>query len=211
MITLAPIRNRQRDHQRLKSFVVSLAAAGIQLICVALLLLFSSHSAIAAERVSVDQLLTSVAKTLVRVRDKGEDAELPPLKAVTLVLRTAVMEEADGKISLVVVDLGGSKSQETTQELKLELGPPQSADEFPVSAAPDLLADAIVEAARSAKRAQTRKPPLHLRKLTATLQFVVKAEGGGGINFTLLPVTVSLGGKITQDNTQSVVIEFGSR
>lgn len=165
-------------------------------------------SAQAAQDVPVDQLLKSVQKTLIRVRDKGDDVDLPKLTNVTLLLRTAVVEKAGGKMSLVVLDFGASASKETIQEIKLELGPPLLEDKSRVSAATDSLADAIVAAARSVTRAQKEDPPLHLRKLTASLQFVVKAEGEAGANFTLLPVTAALGGQVNQSNTQVVIIEF---
>ena len=74
----------------------------------------------------------------------------------------------------------------------------------------DTLATAIIEAAKSAYRASKRKPPLHLSKLTAKIRFVVKTEGGGGVNFKLLPVTVKLGGKAKKVNTQQIIIEFKS-
>jgi hypothetical protein len=51
---------------------------------------------------------------------------------------------------------------------------------------------------------------LHLSKLTATIRFVVKTEGGAGVSFKLLPVTVKLGGKVKDVSTQQIIIEFKS-
>jgi hypothetical protein len=72
----------------------------------------------------------------------------------------------------------------------------------------DTLATAIIEAAKSVNRALKRKPPLRLSKLTAKIRFVVKTEGGGGVNFKLLPVTIKLGGQAREVTTQQIIIEF---
>ena len=96
------------------------------------------------------------------------------------------------------------------QEINLELKPPKPTDAALVRSIEDTLASAIVEAAKSAHKASQRKPPLRLSKLSATIRFVVRTEGGGGVNFKLLPVTVKLGGKVNDVSTQQIVIEFKS-
>ncbi len=83
-------------------------------------------------------------------------------------------------------------------------------DAIPVSSINDTLATAIIEAAKSAKKASKRKPPLHLSKLTLKIRFIVKREISGGVNFKLLPVTIKLGGQAGDVTTQEIIVEFKS-
>ena len=175
----------------------------------ALLACAQTTKPVCAAEMAVEQLLASVQKTLIRVRDQSDDKELPPLKKVTLLVRAALAQKAGGKLSLVVLEVGSNASKETIQEIELELRPPGSEDKAKVSDEADALAAAIVEAAHNVKTAENGTPPLHLRTLTAKLQFVVKKEGAGGLNFTLAPVTLSLGGEVKGENTQSIILVFG--
>ena len=174
------------------------------------LLAFNSSMGMAEDNVILDELLTEVQKTLIRVSTSIEEGNLPPLHKITLQLKSALATKADGKVSLIVVQLGAKMDSEGVQEIHLELKPPKPADAALVRSVEDTLATAIIEAAKSAYRASKRKPPLHLSKLTAKIRFVVKTEGGGGVNLKLLPVTVKLGGKAKKVNTQQIIIEFKS-
>jgi hypothetical protein len=170
-----------------------------------------AHSiGIAEDNVVLDELLTEVQKTLIRVNNSIEKDQLPPLNKITLKLNSTLVTRADGKVSLYIVQLGATVTNETVQEIKLELKPPKPSDAALVRSIEDSLATAIIEAAKSAHKASQRKPPLRLSKLTATIRFVVKTEGSGGVNFKLLPVTVKLGGKVRDTATQQIVIEFKS-
>jgi hypothetical protein len=89
-------------------------------------------------------------------------------------------------------------TREAVQEINLELKPPKPSDATAVLSIKDTLATAIIEAAKSAKKASKRKPPLRLSKLTAKIRFIVKREVSGGVNFKLLPVTIKLGGQAVE-------------
>ena len=156
----------------------------------------------------LDELLTEVQKTLIRVSKTIDQDDLPELNKVTLKLKSALVEQADGKLSLYIVQLGAKVTRETIQEIRLELKPPKPAEVAPLTSIEDTLATAIIEAVKSANKAAERKPPLHLAKLTATIRFVVRKQAGGGVNFKLLPVTVKLGGEVRDVTTQEIVIEF---
>ena len=158
--------------------------------------------------VILDELLTEVQKTLIRVSDTIEKDDLPALNKVTLKLKSSLVTQADGRLSLFIVQLGAKVSREAVQEIKLELKPPRPTDAVPVTSIEDTLATAIIEAIKSANKASKRKPPLQLSKLTATIRFVVKQQAGGGVNFKLLPVTVKLGGQVRDVSTQEIVMEF---
>ena len=169
---------------------------------------FYNSSSSAETAVILDELLTEVQKTLIRVRDTVEKEDLPPLDKVSLKLKSALVTKADSKVSLVIVQLGAMVSREAIQEISLELKPPKPTDTTPVLSIKDTLAIAIIEAAKSAKKASNRKPPLHLSKLTAKIRFIVKREVSGGVNFKLLPVTIKLGGQVRDVTTQEIIVEF---
>ena len=170
-----------------------------------------AHSiGMAEDNVVLDELLTEVQKTLIRVNNSIEKDQLPPLNKITLKLKSTLVTKADGKVSLYIVQLGATVTNETVQEIHLELKPPKPTDAAMVRSLEDTLATAIIEAAKSAHKASQRKPPLRLSKLTATIRFVVKTEGGGGVNFKLLPVTVKLGAKVKDVSTQQIIIVFKS-
>lgn len=173
-------------------------------------LVLNHSNGMAEDNVILDELLTEVQKTLIRVSTSLEENDLPPLNKITLQLKSALVTKADGKVSLLIVKLGADVTQEVVQEINLELKPPKPSDAAMVQSIEDTLATAIIEAAKSANRASKRKPPLRLSKLTAKIRFVVKTAGGGGVNFKLLPVTVKLGGQVRDVTTQQIVIEFKS-
>jgi len=172
-------------------------------------LLFLYNSVGRAENgVILDELLTEVQKTLIRVRDTIEEENLPPLNKITLKLKSALVTKVDGKVSLYIVQLGAMVTREAVQEINLELKPPKPTDATPVLSIEDTLATAIIEAAKSAHKASKRKPPLHLSKLTAKIRFIVKRQVSGGVNFKLLPVTIKLGGQARDVTTQEIIVEF---
>ena len=176
-----------------------------------LVVLVLAHSiGLAEDNVVLDELLTEVQKTLIRVNTSIEKDQLPPLNKINLKLKSTLVTKADGKVSLYIVQLGATVTKETVQEINLELKPPKPSDAALVQSIEDTLATAIIEAAKSAHKASKRKPPLRLSKLTATIRFVVRTEGSGAVNFKLLPVTVKLGGKVNDVTTQQIIIEFKS-
>ncbi len=171
-------------------------------------LVLNNSIGMAEDNVILDELLTEVQNTLIRVSTSIEENDLPPLNKITLKLKSSLVTKADGKVSLFIVKLGAVVTNETVQEINLELKPPKPSKAAPVRSIEDTLATAIIEAAKSANKASKRKPPLHLSKLTAKIRFVVKTEGGGGVNFKLLPVTIKLGGQVRDVTTQQIIIEF---
>ena len=59
-----------------------------------------AHSiGMAEDNVVLDELLTEVQKTLVRVNNSIEKDQLPPLNKITLKLKSTLVTKADGKVS----------------------------------------------------------------------------------------------------------------
>lgn len=183
----------------------------MRLLLAALLLplLIVPGAAVADTGVVVDKLLTEVQKTLIKVRDAGDEIDLPPLEKATLNLKTSLVAGGNGKISLFIIEFGSDVSKESVQELQLVLEPPKDSDVSPVSAASDTLAEAIISAATAVVRAKNQQPPLRLAKLTASVSFVVKTDTGGGVSFAILPITVDLGAQVATESAQQIVLVFG--
>lgn len=168
-----------------------------------LLALPVTHGSADTTGVPIDELLSDIQKVLVKVRDASNEDALPELIAVTLTLRTTLTREANGSLKFHILEAGAKGSDESVQELRVQLGPPEPADKSPVVVSILPLADAIIDAARSVKNAATRNPPLHLTSLEATVEFTVEKEASGSI--------VLFGAKAGSRNTQKIVVTFGKK
>jgi hypothetical protein len=162
-----------------------------------------------ASGVPFDEVLSSVQQTLIKIRDVTETDSLPALQSVELDVRASLVREGGGAVKVVILELGTHASAETTQEIKLTLAPPRPGDRSEVARSVAPLADAIIEAARAARKAATRDPPLHLAKLEATIAFAIEKDASGSGGFRLLPITVDLGGKVQQSDIQRIALTFG--
>jgi hypothetical protein len=160
----------------------------------------------------VDQLLTQVKATLIRVQSEITAQKLPPLKSVQLNLQTAIKTTVGGKIVFFVISLGDTVSSEKAQTLKITLKPPEtkSLSAVSITGFSKELAAAIISVAETIDRASAQKPVLNLTNLSASIKFVSETNVEGGIaKVQLLPISIDLGGKITPTNTHEVVLEFG--
>jgi Trypsin-co-occurring domain 2 len=152
--------------------------------------------------VPLDQLLSDIQKALIKVRDASEIDALPPLSTIHLTLRATLKREADGSLKFHVLEAGAKASDESVQELHLQLEPPDAPDKSPAGASVAPLADAIIDAARSVKKAATGNPPLHLAKLEARVEFTIEKEAG---------FIVFVGAKANSQNIQEIVLTFGKK
>ena len=162
------------------------------------------------QQVLVEELLSQVQDALIKVRDEADKADLPVLDSVQLDLSTQFSVDGTAKVSLFIISLGGGGGKESSQTLKLTLVPPKAGEISPASdnTISQGLADAILSAARAAKNARNRQPPLTLSELTASIKFVVKLEGSGGVKFVIAPVSVDLGGEVKSSEIQEITVTF---
>jgi hypothetical protein len=162
---------------------------------------FLVSTARAAPDVSIAGFLSDIEKVLVKVRDAADVDDLPPLKNIQLRIATTLSKSADGSLKFRVIEAGADLSNESKQEINLELRPPQPADKSKVSVSILPLADAIIDAARDVKKAMSGDPPLHLGKLEASVEFTVKKEASGTLLF--------VGAKAGSEDSQKILITFG--
>ena len=152
----------------------------------------------------LDELLTELQQTLVRVSDAIDEDDLPRLSKATLNLKTTLGSRVGGKLSLIAVELGTEVAMDSVVEISLELEPPRESDPAPVSSVDDLLADAIIASLKAVRVAETRRPPLHLHKLVATVRFGIEYDAGGGIRFKAL----SFGVGVKTATIHEMIVEF---
>ena len=162
--------------------------------------------------VVVDDLLTQMQAVLMDVEESRityPQLNLPQLTKATLYLKSTIIKETDGKISVVVVQLGREVSEHSILELRLDLAPPRDSDPSEVSNdVQQSLSRAIIEAATAVARAEAGVPPLRLQKLTATIRFVVGADAGGGLEISVLPVDLTFGTAIETEAVHQLTLEF---
>lgn len=160
--------------------------------------------------VQISDILNQVQRALINVQNSAEQHRLPKLESVELLLSTQLQANAEGGFNIVVVSVEGGGSETSAQKLHLTLTPPRPGAGMPVAAVDlsESLAEAILAAARGISEAADAEPKLELEKLVASVKFVVSVKGGGGVKFEILPVEVSLGGKITSVETQEIIVTF---
>ena len=171
-------------------------------LCLASLwVLCNAPSGAATGDISIDELLSDIQKVLIKVRDASDVDALPALTSIDLTLRATLTREANGSLKFHILEAGAKGSDESVQEIHLQLRPPEPADRSPVAASVAPLADAIIDAARSVKKATTRDPPLHLTTLEAIVEFAVEKEASGSIVF--------VGARAGSQNSQKINLTFG--
>ena len=164
------------------------------------------------KKILVEDILKEIQSTLYRVQLDAKQGIIPPLDSVQIELTTTFSVDGEGKINLYIVTLGGGGSRESAQILKLTLTPPEAdlgkgvPSSFTDISTP--LAAAIVSAARAAEKAKKQDPPLVLEELIAAIKFIVRIEGGAGLEFQIAPVGVKLGGDIKSGEIQEITIKF---
>src|SRR5262249_23670910 len=84
--------------------------------------------------VPLDEVLSGVQQTLIKIRDAADADTLPSLQSVVLDLRASFLRQANGEVKVVILEVGAHGSSETTQEIKLTLSPPSPGDRSKVAA-----------------------------------------------------------------------------
>ena len=162
-----------------------------------------------------DLLLSRMVKEIqVALRDSQRDiaqSRLPAVSEVELVLKTVQKDSGGGKISLVVVEVGGDYSTEFSTTVALKLIPPAATDSSDVAAVGNIreaLKSAIVAAAAAIDVAQRGNPPLTPKQLEVSFEFAVTSDGHGGFAIAFPPFEASIAGKVSRSNVQSIKVVF---
>jgi len=193
-----------------------------RIFCATLLLLFwnpgmaerqvLAKAAEGDEGILISKLITQVQIGIAKAQKQLADKKIPKLKSVTLDLSTEAKIGAGGKINLYIFSFGKKWERDRSHEIEVTLKPPSAAQGLKAAAGPsisDQLSDAIVSAASGIQAARLNQDvPLEASGLKVVLNFVVKGDTSGGVNFQILPVTVDLSGDLANSAVQKITVLY---
>ncbi len=147
---------------------------------------------------------------LLRVQEKAEAANLPPLANAVLELNALQQIDASGSVKFLVIELGGGPTFESSSTIKVKLTPPPPGSGTDVAGVQlaDRLAEGILSAARSLEEARKGKPPLNVSELVVAVKFGLVRAANGGLSIQFPPFEVKAGGKIKASEIQTVTVTY---
>ena len=163
-----------------------------------------------ATQITLEDLVREVKVALLKVQQDDESESLPKLETAVLELNTVQVTKANGKISFIIVEIGGDVSNQITHTVKLTLAPPSpdaSSDVASIRLA-NALAESILAGAKAITEAKKGSPPLHARELTVAIKFALKREGGGGLKISFPPFNIGAGGSASASAIQSITVTY---
>jgi len=180
----------------------------------ALVILAGSQAAWADDKsLSFENLVRDVKIALGKVQKSAYRESLPPLKRIVLELTATQATDANGKLALYIVNLGGNHKSEVVNTIKLVLVPPGKDAGSDVGNAElvDVLSETILSGARAIAQAGKGQPPLEAKDFAVTVQFGVTNEGDGGLKLAFPPFEGSVGAGISAANIQKITIEYENK
>jgi hypothetical protein len=164
-------------------------------------------------------IIVVVRNTLENIKDKLCKFDVP-FNSVGITLKTETDFTVSGNVTFLIVKLGASNKTSQIQTLEIDLTPKVKCKPI-VSASATVekenfsktLADEIV-AAFSATDVALKASTIDMNPhgLSLNVQFGVTDDVNGtiGSQLAIIPITLSLGGDATANNTQSIVFKFGA-
>lgn len=165
-----------------------------------------------AEGLPLADMIRETKVALLRVQEKAEARNLPPLSSAILEFNTIQEVDADGSVKFLVVELGGGPTTESTSTVKITLRPPQpgaGTDVANIQLA-DRLAEGILAAAKSLAEAARGKPPLVVSAVEVGIKFAVKRSANGGLSLEFPPFDLKAGGGVKASEIQIVTVNYAT-
>ena len=158
----------------------------------------------------LEDLVREVKVALLRVQEAPDASQLPALEKAVLEVNTEVKTEEGGKISLWVVELGGTEKGGAMSSIELTLKPPEPGSPTDVANEDlaDALAAAILAGARAVFVASQGNPPLVPDHLTASIKFAVEADGNGGLAVKFPPFEVGANASFSSAQVQTIAVTY---
>jgi NTP-dependent ternary system trypsin peptidase co-occuring protein len=149
---------------------------------------------------------------LLRVQEKGEARNLPPLSSAVLELNTIQEVDAKGSVKFLVVEVGGGPATEATSTVKITLRPPSQGarNEVTTDQLADRLAEGILASARSLSEAALGQPALQVSAVTVAMKFAVTRSVNGGLSVEFPPFQLSAGGGVKASEIQVVTVTYAA-
>jgi hypothetical protein len=161
----------------------------------------------------LSDLVHEVDVALLQVADKVEANNLMTLEKAVLEVNTTTKDDGHGDLSVYVVELGGSSSDEYASKVTLTLKPPPPGSPSQISNVQlaDALRNAILEGVRAIKAAGTGQPPLLADELVASVHFAVTRDAKGGLTLKFLSFGASIGGGLASSQVQTITVTYKPR
>jgi Trypsin-co-occurring domain 2 len=157
-------------------------------------------------------MIREMKVALLRVQEKAEARNLPPLSSAVLEINTIQEIDANGSIKFLVVALGGGPTTEATSTIKITLIPPRpgvGTDVANIQLA-DRLAEVILASAKSLAEAKQGKPPLIVSAVTVAVKFAIVRSANGGLSLQFPPFELKAGAKIKASEIQTVTVTYAA-
>lgn len=162
-------------------------------------------------KVPLTALIDEVNAALLTVQEYAEAEDLPPLHEVTLEVNTVMDIDAEGKVSLYIVEFGQDVKNAFTNTSTIVLIPAKPGTESNVGALEisDILAESILAGAQAIQHARDNGPvPLTAKSYSTEIKFGITVETNGKVSLNFPSFEISAGGAITQSNLQRISIAY---
>jgi hypothetical protein len=163
-----------------------------------------------AEQMNLEDLVREVKVALLKVQQSTENDKLPPLASAELELNAVQSKDGKAKVSFLIVEIGGTVSNQVTHAVKLILAPPKSTSSSDVASVrlADALAESILASARAISSAKKGSPPLDAQELVVSVKFAIKRNGSGGVSICFPPFDVDGGVSVSTSAIQSITVRY---
>ena len=160
--------------------------------------------------VTVSEVLQLVKNTIARVQSDADAlGNLPNDLRVRVNLKAEFQREQDGVVNLIIVRFGKAVRSEFVHTLSIELGSLPLRFEFDRNLrVSDVLADAIISAAKAVNEANFADQNLGLNRLSAAIRFGINSESQGAWGIEVLGLMAEGGRVVSQSEVQEIIIEF---
>jgi hypothetical protein len=180
----------------------------------------ASSAAAAQAGPTLDDFLTVVKNTLNKVK---LDKDQPPLKKVTINLKTTTGGTRGVNFKIFVISFGTTSTDSSEQTLNIDLSGEfgketdvtEAAGQTPPPVSSRLAA--TIEAAHASLKAagfDKKSEPLSTGGLSLTQKFIVKKTGSVGatadFNWTIVPISIGLSGGRDRGHENQIVFEFAT-
>lgn len=163
-----------------------------------------------ADPVPLTTLLKEIKVALLKVQDSEDSDALPTLESVTLNAATTQKKDIGGTFKLLIIEFGKKRTSELTTNVSIKLVPPAKGSGSNVAnpQMADMLADAILAAARDIKAAQTGAPALITSEVSAKIRFGISQDANGKVKLEFSPVSIGIDGATSAETAQEILVVY---
>ena len=163
-----------------------------------------------AKQITLEDLVREVKVALLKVEQHAANANLPPFSTAELELNTVQSAGLNGKISFLIVEIGGAGSEQITNSVRLTLlpPPPKSSSDVANLKFADSLAESIIAGAQAIAVAKKGSPPLKAKELQVSVKFVIIRDAEGKLSIKYPPFEIAGGGSVSDSAIQSITVRY---